>query len=256
MICKTFQNLATATRRRILSADELGLRWSEETNTEFLLLRLKIKHPTEVRIRAFKKHEEAINGADWEWWLVGGRGAAYGMRVQAKRIKLNTETFGYLRYRRKGQPHDQMTNLIRRARSDNLDPVYCFYVASCRQKWRRITPPLSCCMIGHAQQVQSAQSNRLRDLHPLLIPWEKLVCPSTGGGATISHHAITALRGAIEAGARAIPEMPRPELTGFQTAPPPYISQFLEDGASPVLAQSRALERGIKGIVVIQQEDA
>jgi hypothetical protein len=247
-LCKTFHSLAAATRRRIISADEVGLRWSEESNTEFLLLRLKIKHSSEVLIKAFNKREEGINGADWEWWFIGAN-ANFGMRVQAKRIQLETQTFGYLRYRRKGHKRDQMTVLIQGAASDNLTPVYCFYVASRRRKWRRA----SGCLIGHAQQIQLVQSNRLRDLYPLLIPWDNLVCPSTGGGSTIAHHAAAALRRAIEQGAHSIGDLPTRQLTGVQREPPPYISQFLEDQSSPVLLEGRTLERGIKGIVVIRE---
>ena len=77
---------------------------------------------------------------------------------------------------------NQMKRLIDTARADGLTPAYCFYVAS---DWLSWNPAWSIseqsrtgCLIGHAEQVRQAQSNRLPDLHHLLMPWHFLVCPS------------------------------------------------------------------------------
>ena len=171
-LCQTFQRLANETWEHIEAAEQVGMAWSEETNTEALLLELCRKHSNEVLVSAFTKRREASIGADWEWWFVGT--SAYGMRVQAKRISLPKETFGHLRYRAKWSTQDQMTTLIRMVRLHHLTPAYCFYVASRAYprdlKWPKVvSPPPSKptgCLIGHAEYIRSIASNRLYDLAP------------------------------------------------------------------------------------------
>lgn len=40
--------------------------YGEETITETNLLEIVRRHPMQVRLRTFTKHQEALNGADWE----------------------------------------------------------------------------------------------------------------------------------------------------------------------------------------------
>jgi len=201
IMCATFQQLADTTWELIETAHQLGMRWSEESNTESLLLELRRRHPSEIFIAAFSKRREAKLGADWEWWFLG-RGGVYGMRVQAKRISLPRETFGYLRYTPKGYTKDQMTTLIERARADRLTPAYCFYVASRRYTrgatWPAAVSPQpsrpSGCLIGHAQVVRNIRSNTLRRLASSLMPWHFLVCPIAGVGTDLSRSAAAAMQ--------------------------------------------------------------
>jgi hypothetical protein len=146
ILCEAFQDLADQTAKRIKAAHDSGMRWSEESNTEHLLLTLATRYPDQVAISAFTKRREAANGADWEWWFLGASGA-YGMRVQAKRIALPNEIFSHLRRRAKGQSRDQMTALIAEAKREGLTPAYCFYTASRHS-------PVGGCLIGHAQVVE------------------------------------------------------------------------------------------------------
>lgn len=273
-ICQTFQTLGDETWDRIAAAHLAGMRWSEESNTEHLLLHLRLHHPKEVLIAAFSKAEESSNGADWEWWFTSS-GAAYGMRVQAKRIRLPKETFGYLHYKPKGRNQDQMTTLIERARSDGLTPAYCFYVAS-RQLSRNPVWPAnvsaqiqkpSGCLIGHAEQVRHARSNHLHSLTPLLMPWHLLVCPSVADhGGDIAHSAAAAMQG-VTKGRLAIGlgigppsdplEKDGPWLAQVHERPPSHVSLFRSDSFSPstILREARASERGIRGIVLFQGQD-
>jgi hypothetical protein len=167
-LCEAFQALSGQTADRLIAAHKSGMRWSEETNTEHILLTLRAQFPSQVAVESFSRRREAVNGADWEWWFLGRTGA-YGMRVQAKRIKLPNEIFTHLRHRPKGHSRDQMTSLIDEAVKDGMTPAYCFYVASKHL-------PVHGCLIGHAQLIQQARSYRLRELMHCLVPWHRLVC--------------------------------------------------------------------------------
>ena len=250
-LCQIFRELGSQTHQRIGAARVSGMRWSEESNTEHLLLTLSTQCPDQVTVRAFTKRREAEVGADWEWWFVGPRGA-YGMRIQAKRIKLPSEVFSHLRYRPKGHVHDQMTSLIRAATVDNLTPAYCFYVASS-------AGPTSGCLIGHAQVIERARSSSLKSLHPYLHPWHRLVCPDNGGNDACETAAI-AMRRTVEpldstdldsadravAGTRLL-------LAQVREAPPSYVTKIL-DGAFTDQGGSEGNPdlswNGLRGVVV------
>lgn len=149
-------------------------------------MELRRRHPREVAVRAFTKSKEARNGADWEWWI-GSPGCWFGMRVQAKRIKLPEERFvGLHRQKAKGQPHTQINTLIKAAHRDQLTPAYCFYVAS--KRWPKpalwASPRLNTsggsplgCLVAHASAVRDVRSEALSKLGPVAAPWHLLVCP-------------------------------------------------------------------------------
>lgn len=67
----------------------------EETITQDLLLDIAIAMPA-MTVKAFTKRQEGRNGADWQWeWWFEGR-QWFGLRVQAKRLKLlKSGRFGY-----------------------------------------------------------------------------------------------------------------------------------------------------------------
>lgn len=186
-ICSTFKELAALTWRRIGQANRAGLFWSEETNTETLLLTMQERHPGQIAISAIPKWREARIGADWEWWF-GEPGAWIGMRVQAKRIKLPQERFdGLFSQRAKSQPATQIDTLIDRADRDGIIPAYCFYVHSSRWPSLGFWPqrhmaedeptPLGC-LIGHASSVRAMRSTTLSKIASISFPWHLLVCPA------------------------------------------------------------------------------
>ena len=271
-ICETYKRLADQTWERIEAAERVGMRWSEETNTETLLLQLRQRHPSQVLIAAFSKRREASVGADWEWWFVSQTGA-YGMRVQAKRISLPKETFGYLRYTPRGHTNDQMTTLIGRARADHLAPAYCFYVAS--QTHRRdgvwpdvISPPPSQpsgCLVGHAEVIRAARSNRLDRLASALMPWHLLVCPREGRG-DLTSRASAAMR-SIARGELAIApsiasaersEDADPYLPEARAQPPSYVRRLIETGPEDIgdfALDGTLADRAIRGLLVIRDAD-
>lgn len=185
-LCATFRDLAAQTWRRIGQAARAKLFWSEETNTETLLLSLQERHPCEVIVSATTKRREGRIGADWEWWFTDGHrwGA---MRVQAKRIKLPQERFDGLFAQRVGASVTrQIDLLIERARANGMAPVYCFYVHS--QRWpalalwpdrhmRADEPTPLGCLIAHASSVRELHSTTLARIATVSFPWHLLVCP-------------------------------------------------------------------------------
>jgi hypothetical protein len=261
------------------AAWQIGLAWSEETNTESLLLALRRLHPTEVKIAAFSKRREAYIGADWEFWI-GSSGAWIGMRVQAKRITISDLTFkGLQTYRAKKAPQTQIDTLISRSRDDRLNPVYCLYTCI-----PRIPSPISffshCvsgvflseygCTIGHAQTLRRIGSEEFSVLLPALSPWHRLVCSCRSGDAAASAAAgiFNFLRASLSgaspesgAGVTGIMDDSSPVIFEPQAELPEHM-RFLRD--LPYREESRELEklermvrakdRGIGGIALIDTE--
>lgn len=195
-ICQSFRELGALTWRRLEAAGSSGLFWSEETNTETILMELMQRHPSEVRVEAFAKGKEARNGADWEWWIGSHRGGWLGMRIQAKRLKLlPSEAFaGLQKQKAKKQPLSQIDTLIAEAKKDSLNPLYCFYSNS--KKWPSSAlwagtnvgtalPPQGC-FVAHAVAVKSTRSDALSRLTPFMFPWHLLVCPAVTSAGTKS----------------------------------------------------------------------
>jgi len=71
----------------MIAMDDAGSTWHETTITGIVL---QHAHPT-VKFVDFNQRQEGATGADWLWWWVDATGEAFGMLVQAKRLK---ETFG------------------------------------------------------------------------------------------------------------------------------------------------------------------
>jgi hypothetical protein len=243
------------------------MRWGEESNTEFLLLNLRLHHPRQVSIKAFTKREEVSNGADWEWWFISADASSYGMRVQAKRLHESNGTFGYLRYKAKSSPKNQMNNLIDEARSANLTPAYCFYAASDQPLWNPAWPsseqPQTGCFVGHAEQVKGARSNRLSDLNHLLMPWHFLVCPcASDADSGLAHRAAAAMSKTVEGAStgalQAKSVRKKPWLAEVRRQPPSHVSNLMDDGETGdfpegVLDDPEISDPGIKGILIIRE---
>jgi hypothetical protein len=275
-LCGSFLELSSQTWDRLGAAWQTGLAWSEETNTESLLLALRQRHPNEVKIVAFSKRREAYIGADWEFWI-GATGAWVGMRVQAKRISLPSLTFaGLQKYHTKKAPQTQIDTLITQSARDKLNPVYCLYT---------YLPPLPCppdyffhcssglyssqygCLIGHAQALRNIASEDYFALRPALFPWHFLVCDcsladpeaSTAEGVLANLRASIARTLAesgrdetsiIAEGPEAIFE-PRAELPEYMTRLRELPYAFESDEIERLKEMARAEERGIGGLTLI-----
>jgi hypothetical protein len=74
-----------AAERHMEQAENAGFPWKEETVTDLLLAEVA----TRLKVVPFTRSQEAQIGADWLWWWVDGAGEAFGMLVQAKRLRID-----------------------------------------------------------------------------------------------------------------------------------------------------------------------
>lgn len=101
----------------------------EESLTDWLLYFIS-EHCPNVYYQEFTRHEEANNGADWEWWILTSRSGkeynAYRFLVQAKKLKSNgRDNYSLLSYgNRNGY---QIDLLMETAEYKNAFPLYMYY---------------------------------------------------------------------------------------------------------------------------------
>jgi hypothetical protein len=120
-ICETFKKTAIKTWFRLSDTKEARLPLGEESITDINLLEIRLaKHP-EIQVIKFNKKREGNNGADWEWWLIGKSNKCLGLRIQAKIINLETDSYDQLHYEK------QTDKLIKSSRKNKLLPFYCLY---------------------------------------------------------------------------------------------------------------------------------
>jgi hypothetical protein len=121
-ICRTLSRCAEQTFERLSAGYLDGMAPTEEAFTAYHLQDIQQAHADRVSIRPFTHSQEALNGADWEWWFYSGD-VGFGMRVQAKRAKLNGSY--ELRYRVGDRLQSDL--LIEDAAASGCLPVYVFY---------------------------------------------------------------------------------------------------------------------------------
>lgn len=183
-LCKTFLELGNAVSRNLHLAYGSAISYGEETITESTLLEIWRRHSKIVKIRTFTKRQEARNGADWEWHLIG-RKYTLKMRVQAKRLPKNTLQFpGLFTYKAKSAPHPQVDMLIAEAKRDRLLPILCFYSKeSAKSRWRKSAMPSpyeAGCLIGPARKIKRHGYQDLASLEARCVPWHLMVCSQQG----------------------------------------------------------------------------
>lgn len=104
----------------------------EESLTDWLLFEISQNNPC-IYYQAFSRHEEATNGADWEWWILTSDSPqntysfnAYRFLVQAKKLLDNTrDNYPGLSYANKSGL--QIDLLTQKARNYNAFPLYMYY---------------------------------------------------------------------------------------------------------------------------------
>ena len=173
---------ATSRNLEFSHRDDIFVSYGEETITETNLLELRRRHPDDIRLEMFSKPQEARNGADWEWHIVGRR-RTIKMRVQAKRLQCN----GVLRVKHvvKSSGSQQRDLLIRHAQAENMKPVYCIYSSEQQRAiWKQdassygLVPYETGCLLADAHNVPLA-TRRLCEVEDKCIPWHFLFDPST-----------------------------------------------------------------------------
>ncbi len=196
-LCETFRLLAFRTFDQIGRARRVGHQPLEETFTDINILELKDRHSTEVFSHNFSKHQEGINGADWEWWFTDvAKSKWLGVRVQAKILHLGSNTFSHLHYKSGKAKTYQLSKLKRECQKDGLVPLYCFYLYSqpkflnsisrCRT-FGHVSESYGCSItsLAHIELLQKNGKNDLASVIQGAYPWHCLVCCSGYGGYTL-----------------------------------------------------------------------
>ena len=119
----------------------------EESITDRILYELNSNNPY-VICNEFKRNEEALNGADWEWWLLFddplethdfykdtqslSNTAAYRFRIQAKKLLADNKDKNYV-FRYANKNDFQIKLLIERAKEERAIPLYAFFSNASRE---------------------------------------------------------------------------------------------------------------------------
>lgn len=118
----TLDGLAEATWDKVQRGPARGMKFGEESLTDHNLFELDRACPA-VEVYKFDHPAEALNGADFEWYIGGRIQGWVGLRFQAK--KLDDGAYAELGHRVVGER--QYDLLLRRAADDDMWPFYCFY---------------------------------------------------------------------------------------------------------------------------------
>jgi hypothetical protein len=244
-LCRTFQAASARTQAWLTEARPPDLVPDETSITDLHLFEIWRAHPNQVAVRRFKPHEEAREGADWEWWL-GGKDGWRGLRVQAK--KLDRDGYGYpeLLAKAGSTTRRQIDLLIERAAaaSPAVPAAYCFYngrpaartvVKTCQRQ----TTLLPGCTIAAAELVRllvNDGSTGCGTVAAVSRPWSDLVC--CGSGGTIAESVASTLE------ALGMP-IDGPAFDHL----PEHVSFALEGNPEPAHA------RGLAGFLVIREMD-
>ena len=178
-VVTTLVELADATSHNLDFAHRPGVRvsYGEETITETNLLEITRRHPQRTRLQMFSKHQEALNGADWEWHIVGRR-RTLKMRVQAKRLQCNDVLRVKHKVASSGKQQRQL--LIDAALTDRMKPVYCIYCTEHQRSiWTQSKTPEGLnsyqlgCLLADAAKVPLS-TRRLPEIEHDCYPWHFL----------------------------------------------------------------------------------
>lgn len=103
----------------------------EESLTDWLLYNVS-ENCHRIYYQAFSRHEEAKNGADWEWWVLTSNNNrnhdyyAYRFLIQAKKLfSKNQDNYSLLSYGNKNGA--QIDLLLEAAKYKNALPLYMYY---------------------------------------------------------------------------------------------------------------------------------
>jgi hypothetical protein len=260
--CQLLRDLAARTWSDIRDGEMTGVAIGEESITDYLLLDLHrhSAHPSYLR-KWSRWVEGRSTGADWDWWFVRpDLSAGVGLRIQAKRIDLASQTFNELGH--KNQHGFQIDMLESSAATAGMHPLYCLYLASdrppttgrsaCGSYLLGDSPdgwtgdPLhvyGCSVLGTraAKSAIEAKDARLEPLWPFLLPWSCLVCCQGLGTDLIER---------VDAGARHVygspPRGPGIELPALAFGDEPVSRSLITDNLPPevlTLVRSEGTER-------------
>lgn len=176
-LLKSLLELAHATSQNLSFAhrNDVYVSYGEETITETNLLELRRRHPQMVRLLTFGKKKEALNGADWEWHIIG-RKRKLRMRVQAKRLQKDDKL--KIPHKIVSSGEQQIDLLIADAKAHRLKPVYCLYASEAQRSiWQKGEEAEFeyGCLLSCAYKVRAKKPKFLPEIEADCIPWHYLV---------------------------------------------------------------------------------
>lgn len=177
---------------RLTAAASLGTPYGEETITETLLLDMRLELGRRLAVTPYTKYQESrVTGADWEWWFCDGIGRRmFGMRVQAKKLKLVNGVPAYdFAYRPKKRKERQVDRLLADASAAGLPAIYALYNgpelnlslftwACCTEEPSASVFGVSMISAAGARQLADSGRTTLADAGGLSLPWSCCaLCP-------------------------------------------------------------------------------
>ncbi|MFV2022888.1 hypothetical protein [Micromonospora sp. LOL_023] len=191
-LCPSFRSIAARVAWSTTVGRSVGLVPLEPTFTDNALLELATQHRSQIKIHRFASHEEAQNGADWEWWI-RDQHRYIGFRIQAKRAHPRTGRIALDQPAAGTAPFDkQVEAFVERCRADNISGLYCIY-SDWQPKRLGLAGPGPCphgpadvaqwgCTVVLAETALRLATSGQCDAETVLgagMPWYHLVC-STG----------------------------------------------------------------------------
>lgn len=187
-----FEHLAASTWDWLADARRLGLGFSEDTISDLAMLEIARNGRSGVGVRRVSKQDERIVGFDW-LWVVSRPGRVPTMYVvQAKKVKLDSQSYSYGRLRYPAGSKYQMNALKDFADWLGAVPMYCFYnnvdyrtaimYWNCRQVPPDI-PQLGCTLapLSVVRPIHDGQGPKgFRSIHVKreVLPWRCLFHPA------------------------------------------------------------------------------
>ncbi|MBV1810505.1 hypothetical protein MQC82_11070 [Pseudomonas viridiflava] len=222
-------------------ARNLDSQLHEETITDLLVHNIKKWGAGKILIKDFNKHEEALNGSDWEWWFTGPTGKWLGMRVQAKVLNLKSGKYEHLHHKNKNGA--QVDLLVNAAKASNAIPLYCLYTnwdtAKYKASWACNTYKQTVRHYGTAvlnpdvvKSLQTTKETRLEKIIHSLRPMHCIFCCSGYSPGDLPNRALGWLRGEklLEAGALE-------HESYLKDAPPPHVARLLQSDSKNELLE-------------------
>ncbi len=149
-LCSVFKSCGRDIKKWLTKQKEV----KEETLTDWLLYNLSEKVPT-IKYKQFTRTEEGRKtGADWEWWFVFSTDKSFVVRVQAKKLKPNSDCYPGIAYTRNDKL--QIERLLEDSASDGYASFYAFYSTETANG-------TMCKGTPRAEGIFIAEANKLRD---------------------------------------------------------------------------------------------
>ncbi len=241
----------------------------EEYFTERLFVSLLSRARHLTHFIPFPPHKEAINGADWEWWISDGR-HWIGLLVQAKALDLKHQRYTKLDYKPRKASRSQLSLLIEDATARGLTPIVaCYnYSPSSAFAWNclsiaRDNPLFGCSIIDAVvarhliNTVKGKPKKGFSTVAALSFPLRCLTaCRGFANGVGVAQRAFGVLEGLRQKGVEQGHET-SPPATLLDT-PPAYVRQLMDtppDAQPAVTADLVASLRIRRGIVITRETD-